>query len=103
MTSHLQSGRPDLDRLVRGRFGFDGFREGQREAIETLLAKGRLLLVAPTGGGKSLCYQAPALVREGLIAFAISSAFVVIHADALRSLSPQSKVMRRSGRPLASR
>ncbi len=47
------------------RLGYAGFRPGQREAIETLLETGRALLVAPTGGGKSLCYQLPALVLPG--------------------------------------
>jgi ATP-dependent DNA helicase RecQ len=47
------------------RLGYDCFRPGQREAIESLLETGRVLLVAPTGGGKSLCYQLPALVLPG--------------------------------------
>jgi ATP-dependent DNA helicase RecQ len=47
------------------RLGFAAFRPGQREAVETLLAAGRLLLVAPTGGGKSLVYQLPACVLPG--------------------------------------
>jgi ATP-dependent DNA helicase RecQ len=47
------------------RLGYDSFRPGQREAIESLLARKRVLLVAPTGGGKSLCYQLPALVLPG--------------------------------------
>jgi ATP-dependent DNA helicase RecQ len=47
------------------RFGHSAFRAGQREAIETLLSVGRLLLVAPTGGGKSLCYQLPACMLPG--------------------------------------
>ena len=47
------------------RFGHTSFRPGQREAIETLLDDGRLLLVAPTGGGKSLTYQLPAAVIGG--------------------------------------
>ena len=42
------------------KLGYEAFRPGQREAIETLLEVGRLLLVAPTGGGKSLTYQLPA-------------------------------------------
>ena len=60
MTSQLQIlDRIDLDAgLVR--LGFESFRPGQREAIDTLLSGGRLLLVAPTGGGKSLTYQLPA-------------------------------------------
>jgi ATP-dependent DNA helicase RecQ len=58
--------RPDANldaALVR--FGFPAFRPGQREAIATLLDAGRLLLVAPTGGGKSLCYQLPAALLPG--------------------------------------
>ncbi len=47
------------------RLGHASFRPGQREAIETLLRAGRLLLVAPTGGGKSLVYQLPACVLPG--------------------------------------
>ncbi|MDX1382467.1 MAG: ATP-dependent DNA helicase RecQ, partial [Thermoanaerobaculia bacterium] len=47
------------------RFGYEGFRPGQREAIDTLLGSGRLLLVAPTGGGKSLVYQLPASILGG--------------------------------------
>ncbi len=45
--------------------GYDGFRPGQREAVETLLDAGRALLVAPTGGGKSLVYQLPAALLPG--------------------------------------
>ena len=47
------------------RFGLEKFRPGQREAVETLLRVGRLLLVAPTGGGKSLVYQLPAAELPG--------------------------------------
>ncbi|MCR9093973.1 MAG: ATP-dependent DNA helicase [bacterium] len=52
-----------LERLAR--LGHATFRPGQREAIEGLLDDDRMLLVAPTGGGKSLCYQLPALLLEG--------------------------------------
>jgi ATP-dependent DNA helicase RecQ len=47
------------------RLGHVEFRPGQREAIDGLLDSRRLLLVAPTGGGKSLCYQLPALLFSG--------------------------------------
>ena len=47
------------------RLGYDDFLPGQRDAIETLLDCGRLLLVAPTGGGKSLTYQLPATILPG--------------------------------------
>ena len=59
-----ESGPLDLDAGLR-RLGHAGFRPGQREAIERLLAAGRLLLVAPTGGGKSLVYQLPATLLGG--------------------------------------
>jgi ATP-dependent DNA helicase RecQ len=52
--------------LLRERFGFGGFLPGQGEAIHALQAHGRALAVFPTGGGKSLCYQLPALAFEGV-------------------------------------
>ncbi len=48
------------------RFGFKEFRAGQETVIESLLSTGRALAVFPTGAGKSLCYQLPALKIEGL-------------------------------------
>ena len=62
--------QPEIPReiaLAEGlvRLGHAEFRPGQREAIEGLLDHDRLLLVAPTGGGKSLCYQLPALMLPG--------------------------------------
>jgi len=53
-----------IDAALRA-LGYASFRPGQREAVDTLLSAGRVLLVAPTGGGKSLCYQLPALVLPG--------------------------------------
>ena len=47
-------------------FGFDAFRPGQERIVETLLGGRHVLAVMPTGGGKSLCYQVPALVLGGL-------------------------------------
>ena len=54
----------DLDGGLK-RLGYEAFRPGQREAILTLLERGRLLQVAPTGGGKSLTYQLPASLLPG--------------------------------------
>ena len=54
----------DLDHALV-RLGYQAFRPGQREAVETIINHGRLLLVAPTGGGKSLIYQLPATVLGG--------------------------------------
>jgi ATP-dependent DNA helicase RecQ len=47
-------------------FGFEGFREGQREVVEAILEGHDTVVVMPTGGGKSLCFQLPALMREGV-------------------------------------
>src|SRR5579871_2007508 len=60
---------PDLaaaQKLLHTVFGFAEFRAGQAEIIETILSGRDVLAVMPTGSGKSLCYQLPALVRNGL-------------------------------------
>jgi ATP-dependent DNA helicase RecQ len=56
----------DPQELLRSRFGFSEFRPGQVPVIEALLAGKAALAVFPTGGGKSLCYQLPALAFDGL-------------------------------------
>jgi ATP-dependent DNA helicase RecQ len=58
----LDRARDELGRV----FGFPGFRPGQEEIIGATLSGEDVLAVMPTGSGKSLCYQLPALVREGL-------------------------------------
>ncbi|MEO0603155.1 MAG: RecQ family ATP-dependent DNA helicase [Myxococcota bacterium] len=55
----------DLDTILKERFGFSGFRPGQREAIDALLGGRDLLVVQPTGHGKSLLYQLPAAILPG--------------------------------------
>src|SRR3954454_12986263 len=52
--------------LLRQTFGFSAFREGQEPVVEKLLAGRSALAVFPTGAGKSLCYQLPALTFSGL-------------------------------------
>src|SRR5262245_53772644 len=56
----------DLEQVLHDRFGLEEFRPGQREVIEAVLAGRDVLCVMPTGGGKSLCYQLPALLLDGL-------------------------------------
>ena len=55
-----------LESTLQQHFGYSSFRSGQKEIIETLLGGGDALGVLPTGGGKSICYQLPALILPGL-------------------------------------
>ncbi|MGH7414113.1 MAG: RecQ family ATP-dependent DNA helicase, partial [Candidatus Rokuibacteriota bacterium] len=73
----------DLDTAL-ARLGYAAFRPGQREAVETLLAHRRLLLVAPTGGGKSLSYQLPATLLPGTTL--VISPLVALMADQVQAL-----------------
>jgi ATP-dependent DNA helicase RecQ len=58
--------RTPLDQALKKHFGFDGFRPHQREIVEAILGGRDVFAALPTGGGKSLCYQLPALMRDGL-------------------------------------
>src|SRR6187431_3415530 len=56
----------DLHEALQEHFGFDKFKGNQEKIIENLLAGNDTFVIKPTGGGKSLCYQLPALVSEGV-------------------------------------
>src|SRR4051794_1270833 len=52
--------------VLKQYFSYDAFRPGQLTAIESVLAGRDTVVVLPTGGGKSICYQVPALIQRGL-------------------------------------
>lgn len=57
---------PDPHRVLNDVFGFSSFRSGQEEIVRTIISGEDVLAIMPTGAGKSLCYQLPALLRGGL-------------------------------------
>ena len=70
--------------LLRDVFGFDGFRPGQQEIVEAVTDGRNTLAIMPTGGGKSLCFQLPALVRDGVTV--VISPLIALMRDQVRGL-----------------
>ena len=73
----------DLD-LLKSVFGFDAFRPGQAEVVEAVTAGENTLAIMPTGGGKSLCFQLPALLRDGVTV--VISPLIALMRDQVRAL-----------------
>ena len=65
-------------------FGFPGFRPGQEEIVDAVIAGRNTLAIMPTGGGKSLCYQLPALYRSGVTV--VISPLIALMRDQVRAL-----------------
>ena len=84
MVSRPESPMARARSLLRDVFGFDDFREGQEEVVEAVLARKDVLCVMPTGAGKSLCYQLPALFRSGLTV--VVSPLISLMQDQVTSL-----------------
>ena len=74
----------DAQAALREHFGFDAFRETQAEVITSILEGRDTIVVMPTGGGKSLCYQLPALMRPG--ATVVISPLIALMKDQVDAL-----------------
>ncbi|MCD1626757.1 DNA helicase RecQ [Seohaeicola saemankumensis] len=70
--------------LLRDVFGFDAFRPGQAEIVDAVAEGRNVLAIMPTGGGKSLCFQLPALMREGVTV--VISPLIALMRDQVRAL-----------------
>ena len=70
--------------VLASRFGYDAFRPGQEAVVSALLSGRDVLAVMPTGAGKSVCYQVPAVVMEGMAL--VVSPLVSLMADQVRAV-----------------
>ena len=80
----------DLYKELKKHFGFGQFKGLQEEVIKSIISNTNTFVVMPTGGGKSLCYQLPALMKEGT-AIVVSPLIALMknQVDALRGISSQ--------------
>ena len=86
--------------VLREVFGFDSFRGQQLAIIEQVLGGGDALVLMPTGGGKSLCYQVPALLRPGLgVVVSPLIALMKDQVDALRQAGVRAAALSSRLRP----
>ena len=84
---HLEkskAGMQDATALLSSVFGFPEFRPGQEEIVRAVAEGRNVLAIMPTGGGKSLCFQLPALMREGVTV--VISPLIALMRDQVRGL-----------------
>ncbi|XP_077211920.1 DEAD/DEAH box RNA helicase family protein [Tasmannia lanceolata] len=86
MAAREELSEENLKNLLKLTHGYDSFREGQLEAIKQVVAGKSTMLVLPTGAGKSLCYQLPALIFPGVTL--VISPLLALMIDQLRQLPP---------------
>ncbi len=79
----------DLTKVLHHHFGFDAFRPGQDVSINHVLNENDALVVMPTGAGKSLCYQLPALLTKGTAL--VVSPLIAIMKDQVETLKTSGK------------
>src|ERR1700737_3656815 len=73
-----------IAQTLKRTFGFDAFRPGQEAVVRDVLAGRDVLALMPTGGGKSLCYQLPALLQQGVSL--VVSPLIALMQDQVRQL-----------------
>ncbi|HPH33548.1 MAG TPA: DEAD/DEAH box helicase, partial [Chitinophagaceae bacterium] len=85
--------RFDLHKALQEYFGFDKFKGTQEKSIESLMAGRDTFVIMPTGGGKSLCYQLPAMVLDG-VAIIVSPLIALMknQVDLVRGYSSNDEV-----------
>ena len=89
----MNSNEIDIHKELKKYFGFSQFKGLQGQVIKSLLNKQNTFVIMPTGGGKSLCYQLPALIQEGT-AIVVSPLIALMknQVDAIRSLSSENGI-----------
>src|SRR5258705_4369608 len=86
--------------VLRRVFGYESFRGGQQDVIDYVVAGGDALVLMPTGGGKSVCYQIPALIRPGTgIVVSPMIALMQDQVDALQALGVRAGFLNSSQDP----